>query len=292
MQKVLVLGSTGMLGSAVVQILSNGNTELLTTSRRGANTTNFDAGTDTIDDILISFKPDWVINCIGTIKPYISESESNSVINAINVNSVFPAQLSRAASKIGTKVIQIATDCVYSGSKGAYLETDFHDATDVYGKTKSLGEVSAENMMHIRTSIIGPEFGRSTSLLEWFKNQPKNSQINGFTDHLWNGVTTHAFGKLCNGIINQNLFASGKYHVTPKNIVTKATLLKLFSKAYKRSDLLISNTISTHKIDRTLSTNDISISNNLWHAAGYRDAPTIEELVSEQSELSELFSKA
>lgn len=285
MKKVLVLGSTGMLGSAVTQILSDSSTKLLTTSRHGKNSTSFSAGSDSIEDILISFKPDWVVNCIGTIKPHINESDINSVLNAIKVNSIFPAQLSQAASKIGAKVIQIATDCVYSGSKGAYLEADFHDATDVYGKTKSLGEVPAENMMHIRASIIGPELGRSTSLLEWFKNQPINSQINGFTDHLWNGVTTHAFGKLCNGIINQNLFQCGKFHVTPKDVVTKADLLKLFSKVYKRSDILISDTVSAYKINRTLSTENITQSNNLWQSAGYNAVPTIEELIYEQSEL-------
>ena len=285
MKKVLVLGSTGMLGSAVAQMLSDSQNELFTTSRHGKTSTSFSAGSDSIEDILISFKPDWIVNCIGTIKPHINESDSNSVLNAINVNSIFPAQLSQAASKIGAKVIQIATDCVYSGSKGAYLEADLHDATDVYGKTKSLGEVPAENMMHIRASIIGPELGRSTSLLEWFKNQPINSQINGFTDHLWNGVTTHAFGKLCNGIINQNLFQGGKFHVTPKDVVTKADLLKLFSKVYKRSDILISDTVSAYKINRTLSTENINQSNNLWQSAGYNAVPTIEELVYEQSEL-------
>ena len=286
MNKVLVLGSTGMLGSAVAQMLSNNKNELLTTSRYGNNSSNFNAGLDSIEDILFLFKPDWIINCIGTIKPHINESDSNSVLNAINVNSIFPSQLSIASSKIGAKVIQIATDCVYSGSKGAYLETDLHDATDVYGKTKSLGEVPTENMMHIRASIIGPELGRSTSLLEWFKNQPINSKINGFTDHLWNGVTTHAFGKLCHGIIDKNLFQSGKFHVIPKDVVTKADLLKLFSNAYKRSDLLISDTVSTNKINRTLSTVNINHSTNLWKAAGYIEAPTIEELVYEQSKLS------
>lgn len=286
MKKVLVLGSTGMLGSAVTQILSDSSTKLLTTSRHGKNGSNFTVGSGLIEDVLSSFTPDWVINCIGTIKPHINESDSNSVLNAINVNSIFPAQLSRAASKTGAKVIQIATDCVYSGSKGAYSEADLHDATDVYGKTKSLGEVPAENMMHLRASIIGPELERSTSLLEWFKNQPINSQINGFTDHLWNGVTTHAFGKLCNGIINQNLFQEGKFHVTPKDVVTKAHLLKLFSKVYKRSDILISDTVSAYKINRTLSTENINQSNNLWQSAGYNAVPTIEELVCEQSELS------
>jgi dTDP-4-dehydrorhamnose reductase len=292
MQKVLVLGSTGMLGSAVAQTIASSKTEVLGTSRQDNNSITFDANTDSVDEVFKSFKPNWIINCIGIIKPYINESDSNSILNAIYINSIFPFKLSSAAASIDAKVIQIATDCVYSGSKGAYKENDLHDATDVYGKTKSLGEVPAENMMHIRASIIGPELGRSTSLLEWFKNQPINSKINGFTDHLWNGITTHAFGKLCAGIIKQNSFRGGRYHVTPRDTVTKADLLRIFSKVYKRSDLLIKDTVSPNKVDRTLSTNDINTSNNLWKSAGYDSVPSIEEMVFEQAGLSALFSKA
>lgn len=292
MQKVLVLGSTGMLGSAVAQTIASSNTEVLGTSRQGNNSTTFDASTDLVEEVFKSFKPDWIINCIGIIKPYINESDSISILNAININSIFPIKLSNAAANIDAKVIQIATDCVYSGSKGAYTENDLHDATDIYGKTKSLGEVPAENMMHIRASIIGPELGRSTSLLEWFKSQPINSKINGFTDHLWNGITTHAFGKLCAGIIKQNSFRGGRYHVMPRDIVTKADLLRIFSKVYKRSDLLITDTVSTNRVDRTLSTTDINISDNFWKSAGYDSAPSIEDMVLEQSELSALFPKA
>jgi len=289
MEKVLVLGSTGMLGSAVVQVLSKSGAEVLGTSRQGKNDVSFNAELDSIEDVFKLFKPAWIINCIGVIKPHINESESNSVLNAVNINSIFPIRLSSAAGKVGAKIIQIATDCVYSGVKGAYSENEFHDATDVYGKTKSLGEVPADNMMHIRASIIGPELGRSTSLLEWFKNQPNNAQLNGFTDHLWNGITTHAFGKLCDGIIKQDLFTSGKYHLIPRDIVTKADLLRIFSKAYKRSDLLITDTISANKIDRTLSTNRMDLNKNVWQSAGYTSVPSIEELVFEQSKLTALF---
>ena len=281
-----------MLGNAVVQTLLSSKFEVLGTSRLVKNSIAFDANRDSVGDILESFKPNWVINCIGVIKPYINESDSESILNAINVNSIFPKKLANAAADINAKVIQIATDCVYSGAKGAYTENDFHDATDVYGKTKSLGEVPSENMMHVRASIIGPELGRSTSLLEWFKSQPSNSRLNGFTDHLWNGITTHAFGKLCAGIIKQKSFRGGKFHVIPGDVVTKADLLRVFSKAYKRSDLTITDTVSPNKVDRTLSTTDIMFSNDLWKSAGYATAPSIEEMVFEQSELSGLVTKA
>ena len=106
MQKVLVLGSTGMLGSAVAQTITSSNTEVLGTSRQDNNSITFDANTDSVDEVFKSFKPDWIINCIGIIKPYINESDSNSILNAIYINSIFPFKLSSAAANIDAKIAE------------------------------------------------------------------------------------------------------------------------------------------------------------------------------------------
>jgi len=285
LQKVIVLGATGMLGSACIEILGEySEIDLIGTARSAdGRYLAFDARTDSIEDFLNNHKPSWIINCIGIIKPHIDEKDTSSIENAILINSEFPILLAVAAEKMGAKVIQIATDCVYSGVQGAYVETDLHDATDVYGKTKSLGEVPASNMMHLRASIIGPEVGRSTSLLEWFRNQPKDAKLNGFTDHLWNGVTTHTFGKLALGIIKNNAFHPGAHHVIPGDIVAKSELLKIFVRAYIREDILVSDIVSPKRIDRTLSTNNQELSNNLWSLAGYVSPPSVEEMVFEQA---------
>ena len=287
MQKVLILGATGMLGSACMEVMSHDSKiDLIGTARTAIDQLlEFDARVDSIATLLEVNKPNWIINCIGIIKPHIDEKVSSSIENAIEVNSEFPIVLANAAEKIGAKVIQIATDCVYSGVQGSYIESDFHDATDVYGKTKSLGEVPAPNVMHLRASIIGPEVGRSTSLLEWFRNQPDGAKLNGFTDHLWNGVTTHAFGKLSLGIIKNEGFSSGAHHVIPKDIVAKSELLRIFARAYSRGDLEISDVVSPKRIDRTLNTNDKSLSDSLWLLAGYKSPPTVEEMVIEQANL-------
>ena len=287
MQKVLILGATGMLGSACMEVVSHDSKiDLIGTGRTAIDQLlKFDARVDSIATLLEINKPNWIINCIGIIKPHIDEKVSSSIENAIEVNSEFPILLANSAEKIGAKVIQIATDCVYSGVQGSYIESDLHDATDVYGKTKSLGEVPASNVMHLRASIIGPEVGRSTSLLEWFRNQPNGAKLNGFTDHLWNGVTTHAFGKLSLGIIKNEGFRSGAHHVIPKDIVAKSELLRIFIRAYGREDLEISDVVSPKQIDRTLNTNDKDLSDSLWSLAGYKSPPTVEEMVIEQANL-------
>ena len=289
-KKVLILGATGMLGQACHLVFkSDSNFESISTSRIIKKDMKFfDASADSIEYLINEVSPDWIINCIGIIKPHINENNSSSVKNAIAVNSLFPHQLASAISNLKTKVLQIATDCVYSGKEGGYTENSPHDPLDVYGKTKSLGEVSSEQFFHIRASIIGPEYGRSTSLQEWFLSQPKNAEVNGFTDHLWNGLTTHHFALLAKAIVLAGGDFSGTQHVIPANIVTKAELLESFAQVYNRKDIQINAVVSKFRIDRTLKTQDISRSNVLWRLAGYDKPPTIQEMIEQQYKFNTL----
>ena len=282
MKKVLVLGATGMLGSACSNVLKHNELlDVVNTSRNAKpGFLKFDASNDSISDLVSTIKPDWIVNCIGIIKPHIDEKDISSINQAIRINSLFPQEIVMATNR---PVIQIATDCVYSGSIGAYLESAHHDATDVYGKTKSLGEIPAENLKHIRASIIGPEQGRSTSLLEWFRNQPKDAKLNGFTDHLWNGITTHHFGFLTKAMIENDYLEFNKIHVVPQDVVTKAELLRIFASSYNRSDITINDVESAKKIDRTLTTENPETNFALWKLAGYETPPTIKQMVEEQS---------
>jgi len=284
-KKVLILGATGMLGHACYLVFkSDPNFESIATSRIIKKDMKlFDANKDSIDYLIKEISPDWVINCIGIIKPHINENNFNSTKNAILINSLLPHQLASAISNLPMKVIQIATDCVYSGKEGGYTENSLHDPLDVYGKTKSLGEVASEQFFHIRASIIGPEYGRSTSLQEWFLNQPKNAEVNGFTDHLWNGLTTHHFALLAKAIVLADGNFSGTQHVIPGNIVTKADLLETFAKVYNRKDIKINPIVSKVRIDRTLNTQNILTSNSLWALAGYDKPPTIQEMIEQQN---------
>jgi len=283
MKKILILGATGMLGHAVADLFRAKTDFQLTQSSRInlPGYVNFDAESDNVSDLLSVIKPDWVINCIGVIKPHINEQSSDSITRALRINAIFPQLLSTATNN---PIIQIATDCVFSGEKGSYIESDPHDATDVYGKTKSLGEVPSENMKHLRVSIIGPEKGRTTSLLEWFRNQPKNSELNGFIDHLWNGVSTYHFGRIVLGLIENEFTDFTKTHIIPADVVTKAELLNIFSSAYNRSDLTVVQTNSFKTINRTLHTSNSELNYKIWKMAGYETLPTIEEMVIEQAQ--------
>ena len=283
MANVLVLGSNGMLGSMVARVLRESGHSVFTTDRDGsADNIRFVVGLDPVSDVLKKV-PDisFVVNAIGIIKPRINESSAESRRTAINVNGMFPYELADAAEHARAHVIQIATDCVYSGATGNYTESHLHDPTDVYGKSKSLGEVPSTSVLHLRASIIGPEIGRQTSLWEWVRSQPENANINGFTNHRWNGVTTYHFGRVCAGIIEHEVRESGVRHLIPADIVTKASLVRDIAKASQRNDIVINEVEAKDEIDRTLSTDDAHFSSNLWRYAGYDSAPSVSQMVHE-----------
>jgi dTDP-4-dehydrorhamnose reductase len=223
----------------------------------------------------------WAVNAIGVIKPYIHDDNAFEVERATRVNSIFPHTMARAAEKTGCRVMQIGTDCVYSGLRGNYSESDSHDALDVYGKTKSLGEVFSPNVFHLRCSIIGPEPANFLSLLEWFLCQPKGSSLNGFTNQKWNGITTLHFAKICLGIFAEDIDLPHVQHLIPSGFVTKYDLLRTLANSYKRDDLNVRPAEAPSAVDRTLTTINSELNRRLWKAAQYDHIPSIAEMVPE-----------
>jgi dTDP-4-dehydrorhamnose reductase len=232
MKKILILGSTGMLGNAVTKrFLKFEDMEIYLTYRSEnvkfsecKNNIKFDVMQEDFSALPKDF--DYVINCIGIIKPFMGENP----IAARYINAVFPWKLAKWCKKNNSKLIHITTDCVFSGLKGKYVESDLHDALDDYGKSKSLGEPVDECMV-LRTSIIGEEIHKNVSLIAWVKSQ-KDKTVNGFTNHLWNGVTTDEYAKCCEKIIKENLYEVGLFHIYAKDIVTKYEMMQYFNKKF------------------------------------------------------------
>lgn len=247
--KVAVLGNTGMLGHVVENLCKQEFDEVLGRGRESLEVhprTLNDLGTKL--SMLFGHDTDYVVNCIGAIKPTFAAASDLSI--PIYTNAVFPHQLATWGELTDTKVIHITTDCVYSGGRGKYIEVDPHDALDEYGKSKSLGE--ATNAMVIRTSIIGPEFGgRKRSFVEWLKGQ-SGKTINGFTNHYWNGLTTIELTNALMEIMSADVWRRGLYHVFSEDI-TKYDMVKTINDIY---DLNVNiNEFETDScVDRTLRT--------------------------------------
>ena len=288
MNKILVLGSSGMLGRMVSEYFSQfPEFELFQTFRKNQNNKivnnhKFDAMTDSLEPLIEKIKPDYLINCIGIIKPEINESNQSSINRAININTYFPIKLSKSAKKHNFKYVQIGTDCVFSGLVGNYQETSFQDAADVYGKTKIGGEIYDSSKYLLRSSIVGPEHGHGKSLLNWFLSQ-NHQTVNGFIDHKWNGITTLNFAKIVYGMIKHNKFINNLQHITPQDEVSKYDLLLYFNK-YFQANVTIESVDSKNPVNRTLATINPELNQQLWNMAGYRSVPTIEENIKELAE--------
>ena len=225
-------------------------------------------------------KNDIIINCIGKIKPFINESNLNQIEAAIKVNSMFPLLLSKMIKIKNVKIYQIATDCVFSGSDGNYNEMSKHDALDVYGKSKSLGEVNIKNFFNIRVSIIGKELDTKNSLVEWFLSNEKKEKIFGFKDHLWNGVTTSVFSQILYTIINEKINIPNNFHLVPKDKVSKYKLMQFLKNYYGFKDLKIIRKNSNNKINRVLETSHKLVNNEIWLKTKYKKKLSIKEIIS------------
>ncbi len=285
LKKVLILGATGMLGSACLQFLKlQPDLEVIGTSRKSdPSLVEFNADKDEIGDLLGRVKPNWIINCTGLIKHFIDENDVESITAAVRINSEFPKLLAEHAVRLNVQIIQIATDCVYSGDFGPYDETSIHDAVDVYGKSKSSGEARSEKLMILRCSVIGREISSHVEFMDWILCQPKNAKLSGFSNHLWNGITTLHFAKIVLGVISADAFKFGIHHVLPCDSVSKFEMIDMVCKSFAREDIQIERVLAETAVDRRLSTKFPGVNRDLWLNAGYDKPLSIQEMITEYS---------
>ena len=217
---VVVLGSRGMLGTAVVYDLQRAGHTVRVLDR-----SQFDAARDPIRQLDLS-GVDYVINTLGLINRRLTIEPENFYL----VNSVFPRILADYCAARAVRLIHISTDCVFDGRGGLYTEESEPTATDLYGRSKALGEPA--NCLVIRTSIIGPEQRRHYSLLTWFLSQ--TTTCSGYVNHHWNGMTTIQLSRVMDQIMQADLYGYGVRHVF-SNGVTKYELLCLMREAYQHN---------------------------------------------------------
>tara|TARA_X000001036_G_scaffold404678_1_gene412122 strand:+ start:387 stop:1283 length:897 start_codon:yes stop_codon:yes gene_type:complete len=229
--KVMVLGSTGMLGHQVVRHLAKNKKkfDVINVSYRNKlndETIVIDVEKDFVklEELIDRSKPKIIINCIGVL---ISGSLKNQK-RAKYINAHFPHLVKKICKKNKSKMIHISTDCVFSGKKGSYIENDSPNSMTIYGQSKSLGEIIDKDNLTLRTSIIGPEIKKGgEGLLSWFLNE-QNSTVKGYSKAIWSGVTTIELAKVIEKCLTNNIF--GLYHVTNNEKISKYDLLTLFNK--------------------------------------------------------------
>nr|WP_257622166.1 SDR family oxidoreductase [Aeromonas jandaei] len=252
------MGATGMLGYSLFSNLAdNPALNVMGTVRnvtgkgaffvqyqqqllQGIDVTNIAS----LDQAIITTKPEVVINCIGLIKQHDIAKEH---VAAIEINSLLPHQLAALCDQHGARLIHFSTDCVFDGKQGMYQEADLPTATDLYGKSKCLGEVSYGRHLTLRTSIIGHELDSAVSLVDWFLSQ--SGAVNGFSKAVFSGVPTCYIAKLLADNILNRPEICGLYHLSAEPI-NKHNLISLVADIYGK-DIEI-NESTQLVIDRSL----------------------------------------
>jgi dTDP-4-dehydrorhamnose reductase len=237
---ILILGSTGMLGHKLVQVLSKEHKVTGTVRRNAFVLSNYPVfskmeilgnisaeNLETIRTAIDKTDPDVIINCIGIVKQLPAAQDP---LQSIAINALFPHQLAQICRQKNIRLIHMSTDCVFSGRKGYYTEEDSSDAEDLYGKTKYLGEVDYPGCLTIRTSIIGRELDTSHGLIEWFLGN-EGKTVKGYKKAIFSGLTTLALSEIIAEIISRYPRISGVYQVASEPI-SKYDLLNLLKKTY------------------------------------------------------------
>ena len=241
--KVLVVGASGMIGSTVLRVLNEkSDWEIFGTVRDISVKRFFSAAIgerliagvdvenpDLLVKVLDQIRPDVVVNCAGLTK---HKPEADDPLVSIPINTLMPHRLAGLCKLVGARLIHVSTDCVFSGEKGRYIETDFADARDVYGKSKALGEVLYPHTITLRTSTIGHELQSQYGLLDWFLAQ--QGSCKGYTRAIFSGLPTVVFAQVIRDVVIPHKQLSGLYHIAAEPI-GKFDLLKLIAEIYGKS---------------------------------------------------------
>jgi len=278
--RILVLGVSGMLGNAMMQVLAQDPHHLVFGSARSAWVkkyctpeladniiTGIDVeNADAVSRLFAQVRPEVVINCIGLIKQL---AEANDPLYALPINALLPHRLARLCELVEARLVHISTDCVFSGRKGGYVETDEADAQDLYGRSKLFGEVDYPHAVTLRTSIIGHELNSAHGLIGWFLAQ--QGSVKGYTHAIFSGLPTCELARVIRDLVLPRTELHGLFHVAAEPI-SKYDLLQLVNKEYGKE--LRIEPDDQLKIDRSLN------ANRFREATGYV-APPWPQLVAQ-----------
>jgi dTDP-4-dehydrorhamnose reductase len=277
--RILVLGASGMLGNAVMKLfVEEGMHETWGTLRNESGKQFFSddirsylipavdvLNQDALLNVFVQTRPDVVINCVGMIKQL---KDANDPLHVLPLNALLPHHLAKMCMLADARLIHISTDCVFSGKKGAYTESDESDASDLYGKSKYIGELrDYTHAITLRTSIIGHELDSTHALVDWFLSQ--NEEVKGYTKAIFSGLPTVELAQVIHNLVLQQTALHGLYHVSASPI-TKFDLLKMVAKVYEKE--IVIQPDNEVVIDRSLD------SSLFQQATGYR-APEWLEMI-------------
>ncbi len=234
--KFLILGCNGMAGHMISIYMKE----------RGHDVFGFDKSqpiyvdgisgdarnVDLIRDLITSGKYDSVINCIGILNQFADDNKALSSF----LNAYFPHFLADVTANTDTQVIHMSTDCVFSGKRGQYTESDICDGETFYDRSKALGEIRDNRNITMRNSIVGPDINpRGIGLMNWFLQQV--GELDGYTGAMWTGQTTLQLAKTMEVAAKEKVH--GLYNMVPDHSISKYDLLQLFNHYFCNDKVVI-----------------------------------------------------
>lgn len=283
MSRIVVFGANGMLGHAVLRFMAADRfSEVIGVVRSEASAAALNHVTraqifilgnvespDGLVGLFESLRPDVVINCVGLVKQL---AHSQDPLAVLPINTIFPHRLAQLCYLVGSRLVHISTDCVFSGAKGGYKEEDVPDAQDLYGRSKLLGEVDYPYAVTLRTSIIGHELKSTHGLIGWFLAQ--QGHVKGYTKAIFSGLPTCELARIIRDVIMPRTELNGLYHVA-SHPISKHDLLCMVNQEYGKGLKIESD--KQIKIDRSLN------ADRFFEATGYK-APDWPELIAQMRE--------
>ena len=234
--KFLVIGCNGMAGHLISLYLHEQGHDVTGFARSKSELVKTILGdvknSEDVCNAVGVGKFETIINCVGLLNQF---AESNKA-DAVYINSYFPHFLADITKNTNTQVIHMSTDCVFSGKRGQYTETDIRDGETFYDRSKALGELEDDKNLTLRQSIVGPDIKASgIGLLNWFMQQ--HGEIMGFTGALWTGQTTLQLAKTMEAAAKVR--AHGLVNAVPDHYISKCDLLGLFNKYMRKGEVVI-----------------------------------------------------
>ena len=191
-------------------------------------------------------RPDVVINAAGIVK---QRAAAKDAMASIQVNSLWPHLVADAAARHGARMVHVSTDCVFSGARGCYVESDVPDDFELYGRSKLLGEViDRDHAVTLRTSIIGWQLGEPTGLVGWFAAH-RAEPLKGFTRAVFSGLTTRALTEVIRDVVMPDPSLAGLWHVSAEPIDKHTLVTRLADYLGWKVDI---TPVSEPAIDRSL----------------------------------------
>lgn len=223
--KIVLFGSTGTLGKYVkIHLLQQGfKMHCVNRCDFNVETEDWKNLWDLLDTIVLD--GDILINCVGVL-PHPQHLNPRKFIA---VNTLFPQELSKWARHYEQIFIHVDSAGVFSGEIGGYDENRKHDATDIYGITRSAGE--DKTMCILRAGVLGEKVKFKQNLLEWMLEH-SGEEIQGDANLIWNGLTCLQIAKVIEHMLKNGILWKGVRHLYSPISTTNYALCKWINEKY------------------------------------------------------------